>query len=175
MAATAPAVTGSVVVDPFAGSANTLYWIARHVGARRAVGFELDAGVFGVTSSNLAIVDLDLTLSQVSYEAGPRALRFSRDQLLIVFVAPPWGDALSEGSGLDLRRTQPPTPEIIDLIARTFPAHKVVLAIQVYETVVPESVTAVTARCTWSARKTYDLNAPGHNHGLVLGTLGWGA
>ena len=29
LAATAPAVSGSVVVDPFAGSANTLYWIAR--------------------------------------------------------------------------------------------------------------------------------------------------
>jgi 16S rRNA G966 N2-methylase RsmD len=175
LAATAPAVSGSVVVDPFAGSANTLYWIARHVGARRAIGFESDARVFDVTSRNLAIVNLELALSHVGYEAGLKALRVAQDQLLIAFVAPPWGDALSETSGLDLRRTQPPTPEIIDLIARTFPAHKVLLAIQVYETVVPGSLTAVTSRCAWSALKAYDLNAPGQNHGLILGTLGWTA
>jgi hypothetical protein len=31
-----------VVVDLFAGSGNTLYWIRRHAGARRGIGFELD-------------------------------------------------------------------------------------------------------------------------------------
>jgi 16S rRNA G966 N2-methylase RsmD len=172
VAAAAPA-SDPVVLDPFAGSANTLYWIARHLGARRAIGFELDDGVFDLTSRNLAIVNLDLTLSHVGHEAGLEAVRVRRDQLLIVFVAPPWGDALSQTSGLDLRRTQPPTPEIIDLIARTFPAHKVLLATQVYETVLPDSLTAVTSRCEWSTLEAYDLNAPGQNHGLMLGTLGW--
>src|SRR5262245_2649699 len=38
-----------VVVDPFAGSANTLFWIRRHLPSCRAVGFELDAGVFEAT------------------------------------------------------------------------------------------------------------------------------
>jgi hypothetical protein len=173
VAAAAPVASDSVVVDPFAGSANTLYWIARHVGARRAVGFELDAGVFELTSRNLAIVDLDLTLSHIGCEAGLKALPVRSDELLIVFVAPPWGGALSETSGLDLRRTQPPVPEIVDLIARVFPAHPVLLATQVYETVLPESLTAVTSRCEWSALERYDLNEPGRNHGLLLGTLGW--
>jgi hypothetical protein len=175
LAATVPAVSGSVVVDPFAGSANTLYWIARHVGGRQAIGFESDLGVFELTARNLAIVDFDLTLSHVGYEAGLKALRVSQDHLLIAFVAPPWGDALSETSGLDLRQTQPPAPEIVDLIAETFPAHKVLLAVQVHETVVPSSLSAVTSRCAWSALNGYELNAPGQNHGLLLGTLGWTA
>ena len=145
------------------------------MGARRAIGFECDAAVFDVTSRKLAIMNVDLTLSHLGDQAGLNALRVSQDQLLIAFVAPPWGDALSGTSGLDLRQTQPPTPEIIDLIARTFPAHKVLLAMQVYETVVPSSLTAVTCRCGWSASKIYDLNAPGQNHGLLSGTLGWAA
>ena len=96
------------------------------------------------------------------------------EELLIVFVAPPWGDALSEASGLDLRRTHPPVPEIIDLVARRFPRRKVLLATQVYEkAVVPASVVDVTSRCAWSALELYDINAPGHNHGLLLSTLGW--
>jgi hypothetical protein len=174
VAAGAPA-SDPVVVDPFAGSANTLHWIARHLAARKAVGFELDAGVFDATSSNLAILDLDLTLCHVGYEAGLKALRVARDQLLIAFLAPPWGDALSEAAGLDLRRTRPPVPEIVELIAGTFPAHKVLLATQVHETVLPDSMTALTSRCEWSTLETYDLDAPGRNHGLLLGTLGWTA
>ena len=166
-------LAGSVVVDPFAGSANTLYWLARHVGAGRAVGFELDDGVFEATRRNLARVSLDVTFSHIGHDAGLKALHVSEQELLIVFVAPPWGDALSEASGLDLRRTHPPVPEIIDLVARRFPRRKVLLATQVYETVVPASVVDVTSRCAWSALELYDINAPGHNHGLLLSTLGW--
>jgi predicted RNA methylase len=173
LAAAAPGVSGSVVVDPFAGSANTLYWIARRVGARRALAFELDPRVCESTVRNLAIVNLGLALAHVDYEAGLSRLRLASDELLIVFVAPPWGDALSPTSGLDLAQTAPPVPHIVDFVARVFTGHKVLLAVQVYETVVPGSLTAVTARCDWSTVKTYDFDAPGHNHGLLLGTLGW--
>ena len=38
VARAAPGVSRTVVVDPFAGSANTLYWLARHLRADRAVG-----------------------------------------------------------------------------------------------------------------------------------------
>jgi hypothetical protein len=173
VAAGAPALSGCTVVDPFAGSANTLYWLARHLQAGRAEGFELDPGVFEATSRNLALLDLDVTLVHSGYEAGLEALRIRDDTLLIVFVAPPWGGALSTTRGLDLRRTQPPVPEIVDLVARTFSRQPVLLATQIYETVVPASLHELTSRFAWSALKRYDINAPGHNHGLVLGTLGW--
>lgn len=171
----APPVAGSVVVDPFAGSGNTLYWIKRHASGRRGVGFELDDAVFEVSRRNLAIVGLDVALSHEGHETGLTGLSIPADQLLIVFVAPPWGDALSEVSGLDLHRTEPPVAGIVDLIASTFPGHKVLLAVQVYETVVPDSLADLTARCDWSLLRTYDLDAPGRNHGLLLGTLGWTA
>ena len=45
--------------------------------------------------------------------------------------------------------------------------------VQVHQTLGPGSLTAVTTRCEWSAVRIYDRNAPGQNHGLLLGTLGW--
>jgi hypothetical protein len=175
LARAAASVSGSVVVDPFAGSGNTLYWIKRHASARRGVGFELDDGVFDLSRKNLSIVGIDLELLHEAHGAGLTALSISKDELLIVFVAPPWGDALSTASGLDLRRTEPPVAGIVDLIALTFPRQKVLLAVQVYESVLPESLADVTSRCDWSLLKTYDLDARGMNHGLLLGTLGWTA
>jgi 16S rRNA G966 N2-methylase RsmD len=173
LAGAAPALSGSVVVDPFAGSGNTLFWISRRVSARRSIGFELDDAVFETSRRNLSIAEVDVALFQEAHESGLATLGIPEDQLLIVFVAPPWGDALRDAAGLDLRLTQPPAASIIDLIANTFRLHKVLLAVQVYETVVLDSLADVTARLDWAFRKTYDIDAPGKNHGLILGTLGW--
>jgi hypothetical protein len=90
----------------------------------------------------------------VCHEAGLRTLGVDEDQLVIVFVAPPWGDALSQTSGLDLRQTRPPVPGIIDLVARVFVRHKILIAMQLYETVVPASLADVSSRCQWSMRRT---------------------
>jgi hypothetical protein len=173
LARAAPAASGSVVVDPFAGSGNTLYWVTRHVSALRGVGFELDDAVFAASSMNLSVVGLDLALLHQGYEAGLRALRVAADELLIVFVAPPWGDALDPASGLDLRRTAPPVSEIVELIVNTFRGHRILLAIQVYEHAVRESLASVTPPCCWSTRTTYEIDAPGKNHGLLLCTINW--
>jgi len=55
VAAVARAAPGAspMVVDLFAGSGNTLDWIKRHTGARRAIGFELDDVVFELAHKNL--------------------------------------------------------------------------------------------------------------------------
>ena len=169
----AAAVRGSVVVDPFAGSANTLFWLARHAHPRRTIGFERDARVFEATSRNAAIVGFDVELLHVGHEAGLVDVRVAEDELLIVFVAPPWGDALDEARGLDLRRTQPPVPVIVDLVARTFAGRKVLLAVQVHESVLRQSIIDVRSRCSWSTLAIYDIDTRGQNHGLLLGSLGW--
>jgi hypothetical protein len=93
------------------------------------------------------------------------------DELLVVFVAPPWGSALDAALGLDLRRTRPPMTVIVDLLASTFARQAVLLAIQVHETVVEDSIAEVGARCSWSRLEIYDINAPGQNHGILL--CGW--
>jgi hypothetical protein len=162
-----------IIVDPFAGSANTLYWIQRHIPGSEAVGFELDDDVFETTRRNISILGLDLELRHVDYQAGLETLTIGEQQLLIVFVAPPWGDALTEASGLDLSKTSPPISEVVDLLETGFPQQPLLIAIQTYETIDATSLAAVTARLDWAAAETYTINAPGQNHGLILGTMRW--
>jgi len=45
----------------------------------------------------------------------------------------------------------------------------------VYETVVPDSLTYQTSQCAWSTLRSYDIDARGKNHGLLLGSVGWTA
>jgi hypothetical protein len=49
IARTAPTSPGALVIDPFAGSANTLHWLQRHLGAEAGIGFERDDAVFALT------------------------------------------------------------------------------------------------------------------------------
>jgi 16S rRNA G966 N2-methylase RsmD len=173
VARTAPDVEGSIVFDPFAGSANTLFWIGRHTEARSAIGFELDDGVFEATLRNLSLVDLRIELRHESFETGVKTLYIPADQLLIVFVAPPWGAALDETAGLDLRRTNPPVGQIVDLIVTTLRPNKLLVATQIFEATDSGSLGQVAARFDWSAVRMYSINASGQNHGLLLGTRGW--
>jgi len=162
-----------VVVDLFAGSANTLHSITEHTGARHGIGFELDDAVFRLTRANVSLMGLDIDLRHDSYERGLRTLSQPDEDLLVVFVAPPWGRALSAESGLDLRRTQPPVAEAVDVTTALLGQHKLLFAIQIFETVEPGSLADLTARFPWSAVTLYDINAPGQNAGLLLATRGW--
>jgi hypothetical protein len=173
IAATAPTTAGALVIDPFAGSGNTLYWLLRHVSGARGLGFELDAAVFRLTRRNLAALGLPIEILDTDYLSGLSEASVAADQLLITFIAPPWGDALDTVSGLDLRRTTPPIGEIVDLLLHRFTQHPLLCAIQVYETVEPDSLAELRARFDWSAVNVYGLNAPGENHGILLGTKGW--
>jgi predicted RNA methylase len=173
LAKTAPAVSGSIVVDPFAGSANTLYWITRHVEPDRSVGFELDDAVFELARENLRIMGLATDVRHEAYDPGLRGLTVEDDELVILFVSPPWGAALDVESGLDFRRTVPPVAEIVDLARAVFPRHKLLFAIQAYELVNQESLAELTARFQWSALHVYDINPEAKNPGLLLGTVGW--
>ncbi len=174
VARSAPAVSGSIVVDPFAGSGNTLYWIAQHVRPDRSVGFEVDDVVFELTRRNLSIVSLGIDVVRQGYEPGLKGVKIPEEELVILFVSPPWGNALDERSGLDFGLTTPPVVEIVDLASAVFHPHKLLFAIQAYEIVTPASLAALTARFQWSALNVYDINEQAKNPGLLLGTVGWG-
>jgi 16S rRNA G966 N2-methylase RsmD len=169
----AAGVEGSVVVDPFAGSGNTLYWITRRVEPDRSVGFELDDVVFSLTRENLSIMALGIEVLHEGYESGLRGLKVSDDALVIVFISPPWGAALDEQAGLDLRRTTPPVGEIVALAMDVLDHNKLLFAIQAYELVEAESLAELTRRFDWSSFNVYDINAHAKNPGLVLGAVGW--
>src|SRR5262249_34674257 len=144
-AARAAAANSPMVVDLFAGSGNTLHWIKRQTRARRAIGMELDEVVFELTRTNLSIIGLNIDLRHDSYEHGLQTLADPDADLVIVFVAPPWGRALGEKSGLDLRRTQPPVSEIIDITTGILGSHRLLFAVQVHETVDAGSLAELTA------------------------------
>lgn len=165
--------SGAVVVDPFVGSGNTLYWITRHVRPDRSVGFELDAVVFELTRKNLSLVSLPIDVAHQDYESGLKALMIPDDKLVVLFVSPPWGRALDEEFGLNFRRTTPPVAEVVDLATAVFPRHKLLFAIQAYESVTQDSLADLTARFQWSAVNVYDINAEARNPGLLLGSVGW--
>ena len=169
----APGAEHPVIVDPFAGSGNTLYWLARHLPGGRSIGFESDASVFRLTRHNMSALALSIEIIEADYQSGLAGLSVARDGLLVAFIAPPWGDALDETAGLDLQRTTPPVAAIVDLLVRTFPHSPLLCAIQIHETVRSASAAELRARFDWSTQRIYGLNAPGQNHGLLLGTKRW--
>jgi hypothetical protein len=173
VAASVPAVARALVVDLFAGSGNTLYWLLRHLPGARGVGFESDAGVFRLTRENLAALTLPINILNTGYLSGVTGLSVAPDELLIAFIAPPWGDALDRTSGLDLRRTMPPITEIVDFLFHQFSRDRLLCAIQVHETVLPVSMAELRTRFEWSMLRVYELNVRGQNHGLLLGSKGW--
>jgi len=172
-AVTAPSTGQTLVLDPFAGSGNTLYWIVQQLPGARGVGCQLDPLVFQLTSQNLAALQLSIEMLNTDYVAGLATMPVAADQLLIAFIAPPWGEAFSKTAGIDLRRTTPPIREVVDFLIRRFAQNRLLCAIQVYETTEPVSLAELKERFDWAAVRIYGLNAPGENHGLLLGTHGW--
>jgi hypothetical protein len=100
------------VIDLFAGSGNTLYWMLRHLPGSRGVGFESDAAVFRLTWHNIATLALPIDILNTDYLTGLAGISVGLDELLILFIAPPWGDAFDRTSGVDLRRTTPPITKL---------------------------------------------------------------
>jgi hypothetical protein len=171
--ATQPRLTGVLAVDLFAGSANTLYWLLRHLPGSRGIGFESNDGVFRLTRSNIGALELSLEVLNTDWVAGLSGVAAVPDEMLVLFIAPPWGNALDTASGLDLNHTIPPVIEIVDYLLHRFSTNRLICAIQVFEILVSASVTDLRTRFDWSSLRLYELNSPGQNHGPFLGTKGW--
>jgi hypothetical protein len=89
------------------------------------------------------------------------------------YIGYPNLDRLSQSSGLDLRRTTPPIAQIVDLLIGIAGNNPLLCAIQISETLDPASSAELTPRFSWAQQQMYGLDAPGQNHGLILGTRGW--
>jgi hypothetical protein len=159
-----------VVVDPFAGSCNSLYWILRYVRNSKGIAFEIDKTIFEMTKQNLVSLDTDIELVNGDYRSLPNTCRFPLDYFIVMYVAPPWGDALNEITGLDLRRTKPPIAEIVDYVDDVYKEHPILWVIQVHQTVDPISLAELESRFAWSLLRIYDINIEGMKHGVLLGT-----
>ena len=116
---------------------------------------------------------MPVDIRNVDYVSGLADVRVSAEQLLVVFIAPPWGEALDPTSGLDLRRTAPSITEILDVIGREISASPLLCVIQVLERLVPGPLAEVRTRFDWSELQIFHLNAPGEKPGVLLGANGW--
>jgi hypothetical protein len=175
IASVAPAMPSDrfVVIDPFAGSCNTLFWILRHLRSSESIAFESDSQVFELTHRNLVAIDQRIELVHGDYVRLLEERRVPEERGIVVFVAPPWGTALDEVEGLDLCHTTPPISEVIEQIARQFPKHKILFATQVYEKVSAPSLTEIQTQLDWTELRIYNIVEKGRNHGILLGTKGW--
>ncbi len=173
--ATAAAARGfraPIVIDPFAGSCNTLYWILRHLPGASGVACEFDPQVHALTKANIARLEREIVLVEGDCLSMLTRLAASPGDDLVAFIAPPWGTALDEDRGLDLRRTTPPIMDIVQSVADRFLGHRIIFAVQVYEKLISESLAAVQALLDWSELRIYDLHIEGQNHGILLGVKG---
>jgi hypothetical protein len=162
-----------VVIDPFAGSCNTLFWVLRHLPNSEGIGFEADPRVFELTHRNLAALRRRIELVLGDYAELLEQCLVADDRGVVAFIAPPWGTALDEIEGLDLERTSPPISHIIEHLERRFSKHKMLFAIQVYEKLSAPSFNRIRAMLGWSEFRIYDINEKGSNHGILVGTIGW--
>ena len=162
-----------LILDPFAGSCNTLYWILRHLPGACGVAFEDGARIFELTRQNIVALDTPIELRNGDYLSLAPAVRVPTNCLLVIFVAPPWGDALNPRTGLDLRRTSPPVGEIVEYFDHLYADQPILYVAQVYERLEPVSLAALEARFDWSDLRIYDINAAGANHGILLGGRRW--
>ena len=162
-----------VVIDPFAGSCNTLFWILRHLPNSEGIGFDSDPQVFDLTHRNLRVLGQRIELVHGDYEKLLRLLRVPEDRNIVAFIAPPWGTALDEAQGLDLGRTSPPIGAVIDQIAVEFSKYKILFATQIYEKVSTHSLAQIQMQLDWTELRIYNINDEGRNHGILLGTKGW--
>ena len=173
LTASLPKNTPVTVVDPFAGSCNTLYWILRHVPLSEGIAFEFDRQVFELTGKNVSGLDRRIALRHGDFLANLGSIDLPTEHALVVFVAPPWGMALDEAKGLDLRRTEPPITSIVARITQRYPDRLLLFATQVYEKVEPRSLAELESMLDWSQLNVYGFNTAGRNHGILLGTKGW--
>ena len=85
----------------------------------------------------------------------------------------PWGDALQPDTGLHLDRTKPPILEIVHDFEQVYGTQPVLYVTEVHEVNEPNALKAVKEAFDWSDLRIYDVNAPGLQHGILLGARRW--
>jgi hypothetical protein len=173
VAATAPSGSDFVVVDPFAGSCNGLLSILRHIPEAEGIGFESEQAIYDMSTRNIASLAASVRLKHGDYRTLLGQHSFPKGQRIVAFLAPPWADALSAETGLDLDRTKPPVGAIVDDFERVCPDNPILYVVEVHERLVPEPLAKLRASFDWSEVCIYDIAAPAGRHGVLLGTKRW--
>ena len=156
-------------VDPFTGSGNSLYHLARITNAVTVIGFELDEKIHELTRKNFDKLGFRALFERGSYQDLLRPGILPDENPCVVLVSPPWGAGFSYVDGLDLQRTDPPVGEILSFVRERLPHHELIFVIQSHERTVAESVAAITAgRTVYAQGVIHASERPGRNQGYII-------
>ena len=173
VAALAPPGATFGVIDPFAGSCNALFSVLRHLPGARGLGFEFEQTIFDMTTHDIASLNAAFQLVHGDYRILLGQHRFPAGLHIEVFLAPPWADALTAETGLDLGRTKPLIGDIVDDFERVSPHAPILYVTEVHERLVPEPVAALRPKFDWSEISTCDIAGPTGRYGVLLGAKRW--
>lgn len=156
------------VVDLFAGSGNFLYHLAAETGADPALGFERDPAIFELTRTNLECTASRARLHLGAFQDCLRPALVPADRACVVCLHPPWGEGFSFEHGLDLRKTDPPTADILRTVQQRLPGHRLVFVHHIHEKMVEASVAEVTRGYRIHTRGVTRGSPPGMNTGYII-------
>lgn len=127
-----------LIMDLFCGSGNFGYHLGQRL-TRPVHAAELDPAVYGTTRNNFDRIGSAITLHLTDYRhlLGQLPARSTHDTYV---VEPPWGPAFT-ADGLDLIRTAPPVPEILDDIRRSRDGLSCHIAIKTNDRIAHDSLT----------------------------------
>jgi hypothetical protein len=145
----------------------------RHLPGATGIGFEIQQSVFDLTRKNIAHLDAPIDLVFGSYKDHLASHRHPLDHLIVTLLAPPWGDALHPLTGLHLDRTKPPVLEIVRDFEQVYDSQPVLYVTEVHEVNEATALKALASSFDWSNLRIYDVNAPGLQHGILLGARRW--
>ena len=136
----------SDIIDPFVGSGNLLYHLLRATKATRGCGLDINADIIALTERNFSRLRLlrklrhaRLTFLRRDWSQSPSCIE---NRATLVIVCPPWGDAFDE-AGLDLRKTKPPVPDVLQTLRGRMRSGPIFALIQTHPSMVTESVDAI--------------------------------
>lgn len=149
------------VFDPFAGSGNMLFHMAKETKARHAIGLDAHAHISELTRRNFRRLRFGMRLrgTEVSIVGHDwtAAKTLLRDRPTLFVISPPWGEAFTS-AGLDLRKTTPAVMTILDYLAEGIRVTPAFVAIQTYPKMVLPSVTEILDR--YQSYQTETSNDP---------------
>jgi hypothetical protein len=76
-------------------------------------------------------------------------------------------------TGLHLDRTKPPILEIVRDFEQVYGSQPALYVTEVHEVNEPTALKAVESAFDWTDLRIYDVNVPGLQHGILLGTRRW--
>lgn len=124
-----------MVIDPFLGSGNQLYHLAKITKAAAAFGFDNNPYICAQTDQNFKKLNFHATCACADYTSVSKFIQPSskEKQLFLIHLAPPWAGAFSYCTGLNLNKTSPPLNSLVEFYREQFADKLIVFLIIILE------------------------------------------